>query len=91
MERTAGPSISLSLKPDESIKVLSNEGEKLLEIYQDEFVPAVKLLHENTNIDLPGKQRVRAKDIELKATEWQAKINATENVVVNGEMIKLNS
>lgn len=81
---------SLSLQKDESITVKNDAGETLLKLYQDESGPVVRLLKENANLDMPGKLRIRAKDIAFTATQGQVKISATEDVIVNGEMVKLN-
>ena len=88
-DKETGP--SLTLLRDESIKVTTEEGERLLEIYREESGPVVKLFDDATNIALPNDLRISAKSIELNAREGQAKITARDDVVVEGEMIKLNS
>ena len=80
----------LELKRDEAIRVHSAEGEELIEIFQDERGPVVRFLSEEVDLDLKGKLRVRAKSIELEAREGQARIKASDDVVVNGETIHLN-
>jgi hypothetical protein len=88
LEHIPGPVISLL--SDESVKVNDVDGNQLLEVYRDESGPVVRLLSENTNIDLPGKLRISAKSIELAAKDGEAKISASKHVVVEGEMIRLN-
>jgi hypothetical protein len=88
LEHAGGP--SLSLLPDESVKVSDADGNELLEVFRDESGPVIRLLSESTNIDLPGKLRISAKSIELAAKDGEAKISASKHVVVEGEMIRLN-
>lgn len=80
----------LELKRDEAIRVRSPEGEDLIEVFQDERGPVVRFLDDNVDLELGGKLRVRAKSIELTATEGQTRITASDDVVVNGETIHLN-
>lgn len=81
---------SLELKRDEAVRVRSQSGEALIEVYEDDAGPVIKLLHEDVNLEIPGKMRVRAHSIELEATRGQARIEASDDVVVRGEVVHLN-
>jgi hypothetical protein len=88
ISRDCGP--TLTLENDESIKILSNNGDRIIEVFQSTGGPVVKLCSNDTNIELPGKLTIRAEDIELTATQGSARISATDDVVVQGEEIRLN-
>jgi hypothetical protein len=80
----------LEIQRDEAVRVRSSSGEELVEIFEDERGPVIRLLKEDVDLDLQGKLRVRAKSIELEAKQGQARIKASDDVIVNGEVIHLN-
>lgn len=80
----------LELKRDEAIRVRSPEGEDIVEVFQDDRGPVVRFLSDDVDLDLKGKLRVSAKAIELEAKQGQARIKASDDVVVVGETIHLN-
>ncbi|HJL14109.1 MAG TPA: hypothetical protein RMH99_00565 [Sandaracinaceae bacterium LLY-WYZ-13_1] len=80
----------LELKRDEAIRVRSPEGEDLVEVFQDDRGPVVRFLSDDVDLDLKGELRVSAKAIELEAKQGQARIKASDDVVVVGETIHLN-
>lgn len=81
---------SLELKRDEALRVKSQSGEDLLELFDTESGPVVRLLNPDVDLDLPGKLRIRAGSIELEAKRGQARITASDDVVVRGETVHLN-
>jgi hypothetical protein len=81
---------AIEIQRDEAVRVRSSSGEDLVEVFEDERGPVIRLLKEDVDLDLQGKLRVRAKSIELEAKEGQARIKASDDVVVNGEVIHLN-
>lgn len=88
--RLEGP--VLELKRDASIKVVSSAGAQLLEVFEDESGPVVKLLSEETSIDFPNQSlRINAKSIELQAVQGRVQISASDSVDIKGEEINLNS
>lgn len=50
----------------------------------------MSLLRADLDLDLPGKLRISAKSIELEPKQGQARIEASDDVVVNGEVIHLD-
>ena len=86
--RLPGPAVEL--KADESIKVRSSRGQELLEIFQEESGPVVRLLDPDLDLELPGELRIRADRIELEARRGDVEIKASDDVNVQGEMINLN-
>ena len=84
----SGP--TMELKSDEAVRVVAESGEPLLEVVQGSDGPVVRLLHRDTQVELPGKLRIRADAIELHAERGGVRIEATDDVVVRGETIQLN-
>lgn len=84
----SGPSISL--KGDESLRIDSQEGQPLVEIFQEEQGPVVRLLSADVNLDLAGHLKINAESIEFAAHTGDVKITASDDVTVKGEMINLN-
>ena len=86
--RKQGPTVPLRV--DESVRVRGESGEDLLEIFQEEGGPVVRLLDPNLCLDLPGDLRIRAASIRLDAKQGGVEINASDDVDIQGEMINLN-
>jgi hypothetical protein len=80
----------LEIQRDEAVRVTGIDGRPIVEIHQGDEGPVVRLLHEDVNLQLPGKLRIQAKGLELAADQGPVKITATDDVVVKGEVIHLN-
>lgn len=89
-ERARSSAAVLELKRDEAVRVQSSAGEDLVEVFEDEQGPVIRLLEKDIDLDLQGKLRVRAESIELEAKQGQTRITASDDVVVKGEIIHLN-
>lgn len=87
-EKVPGPTIPL--KQDESLRVRADDGTELMEVYQGEDGPVLRILNPDMDLELPGKLRIRAKSITLAAKEGAIELDASGNVVVKGEDISLN-
>jgi hypothetical protein len=81
---------SIELKPDEVVRVAGSNGQTLLEVSQSENGPVVKLLDGDVNLELPGDLRIRANAIEMSAREGNVTIKASDDVVVEGDIVHLN-
>lgn len=88
VERRAGPSLALAV--DEVFTLVAENGKPLLEIVGNASGPVVRLLCGDTQLELPGKLRIAAADIELTARRGSVRIEADDDVVVQGEMVRLN-
>ncbi|HVY49215.1 MAG TPA: hypothetical protein VHB21_25165, partial [Minicystis sp.] len=86
-ERT-GP--ALSLLPDERIRITDAAGAPLLDVVPGDDGPVLKLLTRDLNLDVDGKLRIRARDLELQARAGGVHVEARDAVVVKGETIDLN-
>lgn len=80
----------IELKPDELVRVNSHTGQPLLEVYQENDGPVVRLLADDVNLDLNGKLKISAQSIDLSAKKGKFSISASSDVVVKGEVIALN-
>jgi hypothetical protein len=87
-EPVPGPTVTVL--PDQAVRVLSAENEQLLEVRQEETGLVVRLLREDVAIDLAGRLRLSARAIELQAKQGGVNIKATDDVVVEGEAVRLN-
>jgi hypothetical protein len=87
-ERRPGPSVELAI--DETFTLVAENGAPLLEIVRSADGPVVRLLHADTQLELPGKLRIQATEIELMARRGSVRIEADDDVVIQGEMVRFN-
>lgn len=80
----------LTLQPDEAICVRSSAGDALFEITSGENGPEIAFGRRDVEISVDGGLRFNAKRIAMHATEGEARIEASDDVVVVGENIHLN-
>jgi hypothetical protein len=80
----------IELQRDEAVNVVSSEGTPLVEISQSPTGPVVRVLESNVQVEFAGKLSLRAKDIELEATQGEVAVKASADVVLRGETIRLN-
>lgn len=81
---------TIELKSDEAVRIDSHDGQALVEVYQENNGPVVRLISDDVNLDLNGKLKISAQSIELAAKKGQVSISASSDVVVKGEIIALN-
>lgn len=81
---------AIELAADERIGVHGAGGQPLLELCQGPSGPVVKLLSPNVCVEVPGKLEWRAESISLEATRGQVTVEASDNVIVRGEIVELN-
>ena len=81
---------SLTLAADECLRVRSQDGVDLVEVRQEEEGPVVRLLEPGVDVEVPGAFRVRADTIRLEARKGAVEVEATDDVIVRGEIIRLN-
>lgn len=81
---------SLELATDECLRIRSEDGTDLVEVRQEEEGPVVRLLEPGVDVEVPGSFRVRADRIRLEARKGPVEVEATDDVIVRGEIIRLN-
>lgn len=86
--RAAGAAITL--RPDETVRVITDDDTCLLEVYRGESGPVVRLLQRDVAVELAGSLRLSAQSIELQAKQGEVKVQASGDVAVRGERIHLN-
>lgn len=89
-ELTPDPAHTVTLKPDESVRVISEDGTELVRVVPGESGPEIRLLQADADVRLPGKLRLRAKSIAIEAEEGGVDIDANHDVNVRGEIVHLN-
>jgi len=87
-EAPDGP--SLRLKGDQGLTVTGQNGAPLLSVYEGSSGPVVRLLSKDLEIEVEGRLRMSAEDIDLVARKGSVGLKASDDVVVKGEMVKLN-
>lgn len=80
----------LILQTDEVVRIVTPEGQPLLEICQKDGGPILRLLTDDLNLDVKGRFTVSARSVTLNANRGEMKITAKDDVIVEGETIKLN-
>jgi hypothetical protein len=81
---------TLDLLADEAVCIRSETGAPLLELTSSERGVEITLLQPDVSLEVDGKLAIGAKQITLTAREGEARIEATDDVVVEGENIHLN-
>ena len=81
---------TLVLGPDETLRILSHDGRPLVEVSYGGDGPQVKLLPAGAHITVAGKLQVDAEAIELRASAGNVHIESREEVVVRGEIVRIN-
>lgn len=84
------PAAVIAVKSDETIRVQDSNGQDVLEVSSSQAGPVVRLLQRDVNIELPGALRLKADSVDLIARSGQVKIQASDDVVVKGELVRLN-
>jgi hypothetical protein len=80
----------LEMKSDEVLHDNAENGQLLLEIARNQQGPVIRLLQADTQVELPGKLRITASAIEMRARAGAVRIDASDNVEIVGEAIHLN-
>ncbi len=84
------PAARLELRGDECLQVVSSAGRPIVEVSQGKDGPVVRLLEPDVRVEMAGKLVVRAEEIEFEATQGSVAIKASEDVVIKGELVRLN-
>jgi hypothetical protein len=80
----------LEIKSDEAMQVNAENGQPLLQIVRNQEGPVIRLLQADTQVELPGKLRITAGAIEMRARAGTVRIDASDDVEIVGEAIHLN-
>lgn len=80
----------VELRRDEAVRIADHRGRALLEIAEGESGPVVRILSEDLELDVPGRLRLTARQLELRANGGNAVLEARDDVIARGEAIHLN-
>jgi hypothetical protein len=81
---------ALELRRDEALTIRDAEGTPILRVRDLGEGPEIQLLSEASKVRLPGALDLSASEITLEARDGEVRIRANDDVVVRGEVIKLN-
>jgi hypothetical protein len=81
---------TLVLKPRQVIRIVDHRGRPLLDVAAGENGPVLQLAEGDAGLDVSGKLRLHADAIEMIARDGELKMLAKDDVVVRGEIIRLN-
>ena len=84
------PGPTLTLNTDESVRIETNDGQDLIEVYQGKNGPVVRLLNEDVSLEVEGRFSINAHSVDLGAGKGKVRITAQDDVEVEGRKIKLN-
>ena len=84
------PGPTLTLNTDESVRIEANDGQELIEVFQGENGPVVRLLKDDVNLEVKGSFSINARRIDLGADKGKVRITAQDDVEVEGRKINLN-
>jgi hypothetical protein len=89
-EAAAHSGSTITLQRDEALQIVGPTGNRLVEIVQNDAGPVVRLLSDAVQLDAAGALNIKADSINLEATAGEIRIKASDDVVVQGDVIHLN-
>ena len=84
------PNNTVALTGETPIQVVTHCGRKLVEIGLGANGPTIRICERDATIDLPGKLAITAGELQLKSRSGDLKIEADHDVVLQGDLIRLN-
>jgi len=84
------PAGTLEMKRDEVVQLVGVDGKPLLEVHDSGEGPVLTLMRDDVELAVPGRLRLTGERVEVNATQGDVDIHASDDVLVRGEMVKLN-
>lgn len=81
---------TLELRPDELVEVRDSGGRVLLRIREADHAPVLSLAHTDVDLEIAGRLRVRAENLELAALRGALEIGASDDIAIRGEIIQFD-
>ncbi len=78
------------LKGDDPIQVVAHDGRKLVEIGKSMNGPTIRICQKDAAFNLPGSLCISAGELKLQSHSGDIQINADREVVIEGDLIRLN-
>jgi len=88
--RTTTDAGRIELRADEVVSIEAADGRPLLEVHDSASGPVLRLASPDLTLDVPGALRLLADQLELRARDGGATIEARDDVEIRGEVIHLN-
>lgn len=91
--RSAPPEVErgrIELAADEHLTVSDDGGRELVKLRRGQDGLEVQLSCPDFALRVPGKLTLSARELQLEAEEGQARVSASEDVVIQGELVRLN-
>lgn len=82
--------VSITLHADERVRIADEAGNPLLDLHRDADGPRLVLLQHDLRIAVAGELRLEGERVTIRATAGEAHLEATDDVVIEGEHIHLN-
>jgi hypothetical protein len=89
-ERPRSTAHQLELEADEKISVVSRDGQPLLDVWEGETGPVVRLLRADASLEFAGKLALRAETVEIEARTGDIEVKAATDLALKGDTIHLN-
>ncbi len=86
--RNQGP--NLVLKEDERLQIAGPDGKAWLEVEAHPEGPRLRFLVPPEGLELPGTVKITGDAVELKARRGEVRLDASGDVCVSGEIVRLN-
>lgn len=81
---------TVELPHDEALRVVDRAGRPLLEIRSGRDGAELRLVDDQVALRVGGRFRIEAGSIEMRATEGGVDVEASDDVKIRGEVVKLN-
>jgi hypothetical protein len=89
-ERAVEVASARTLLADEVVRFVASSGEPIVEIGPGPLGPVVRLLASNVSVEAAGRVALTAGEVELRARAGSVRLDASDDVIVAGETIRLN-
>ena len=84
------PVAAVTVRAGESVSVRTADGQPLFELTEGQGGPEIHFAQPDVELCVDGSLRIGAKVITLSASEGEARIEASDDVILKGENIHLN-
>ena len=81
---------SIELKADEAAVIVDHEGKPLVELARSAKGLLIRPMSPDVDFHVPGTLQIRANHITMEAERGDVRLRASDCVVAEGELIKLN-
>ncbi|MCB9681139.1 MAG: hypothetical protein H6733_06665 [Alphaproteobacteria bacterium] len=89
-EPVARAGVQVSVLADEVVEVAAHDGTPLVQVRRGPEGPVVRLCTSAVALEVPGTLDLSAEALTLRARSGPLRVEATDDVVVRGEVIRLN-